>query len=326
MINKWKAIRASIMILACGMFLLPLTGCGKSEAQAVSPQPPASGESAKKNDAPKPPGHDEVLFETDMVKELRRTDTGYVHDEKIPAGQILGVFRFVGLAKGAKSPPTKVVELSGPNAIKDPQKDELEFYSRMKVKEERYIHHDYLVPANAVVMLKGVKVGRRPQLSRPIFNVSFGRLQNQYIFCAPNERPFLSTWDSYPCHIEIASARSGNVLFKDTLNYQEGEAVGGRISPPKPVQAPIIKDIGRYTISCKRHPWQRAHLFIVDNPYATVGYGSVVLDGVPVGTHTLEVWHPIYEPLKKTIQVEVTQDKTTEIAIEFKAPPDLAAQ
>ena len=51
-----------------------------------------------------------------------------------------------------------------------------------------------------------------------------------------------------------------------------------------------------------------------------------LIENAPIGKHTLEVWHPLYEPVRKTVDVEIKKDETTEIVVKFKTPDFLKEQ
>jgi len=104
---------------------------------------------------------------------------------------------------------------------------------------------------------------------------------------------------------------------------------------PENRQIRTLDEQGIYAIQCKRHPWHRAYMFVVQNPYVTVTVpshdwnpvyaGQFSMADVPPGHHTIEVWHPEYEPEQKTYEVDIEPDKATELEIKFKVPPILEA-
>jgi plastocyanin len=68
---------------------------------------------------------------------------------------------------------------------------------------------------------------------------------------------------------------------------------------------------------CDVHPWMTGYLIVNDNPFfqTTGDDGSFTLDKVPVGTYTLEAWHPRYG--LKTAKVTVEADKTAEAKFSY---------
>jgi len=65
---------------------------------------------------------------------------------------------------------------------------------------------------------------------------------------------------------------------------------------------------------------------VVDNPYVAVTAtdykrrSNFTLDGVPPGKHTVEVWHAFCEPVRRTFEVEIEQDRIKEIRVDFHPP------
>jgi hypothetical protein len=91
----------------------------------------------------------------------------------------------------------------------------------------------------------------------------------------------------------------------------------------QPAKAPAIvrKDLGKAgtaaSLKCDVHPWMRAHLPITDHPFfdVTESNGAFMIKNVPVGTYTLEAWHPELG-LKKT-RVRVRKGKITQAKFVF---------
>jgi hypothetical protein len=152
------------------------------------------------------------------------------------------------------------------------------------------------------------------------------------------ERANIGTYDGYPCRISFTllegRKRLGegevSAFDKDTIKPLGG---GGQhfTARPKMAQSPPLLETGMIEIACARHPWQRGYLCVWDSPYAAVvpGHhdpdqvGKATLDGIPVGRHTVEVWHPAYEPQAKAVAVEIKENETTELKIEFRWPQAL---
>ncbi|HVK78475.1 MAG TPA: DUF2012 domain-containing protein [Kofleriaceae bacterium] len=90
-------------------------------------------------------------------------------------------------------------------------------------------------------------------------------------------------------------------------------------------QQPAItrKDLGAagdvVSLHCDVHPWMAGWAVITDHPYFAVtgADGAFVLKDVPVGTYTLEAWHPTLG--LKTAKVKVTRGKTAKATFTFAA-------
>lgn len=71
-------------------------------------------------------------------------------------------------------------------------------------------------------------------------------------------------------------------------------------------------------VKCEVHPWMRAYIGVVDNPFygTTADEGSVQLKDLPPGDYVIEAWHEKYGA--QTQKVTVT-DADQEIKFDFKA-------
>lgn len=68
---------------------------------------------------------------------------------------------------------------------------------------------------------------------------------------------------------------------------------------------------GTYRVECDTHTWMKSYILVFDHPYFTVTdeKGQFVLKNVPVGKHTIRVWHEVLG--EHTTEVVVTpKDKT----------------
>ena len=90
-----------------------------------------------------------------------------------------------------------------------------------------------------------------------------------------------------------------------------------RLSP-----AELRTDWTRWTlerVGCDIHPWMRAYLAIIDNPYfgVTGADGSVTLKQVPPGQYVVGVWH---EKLgTKELPVKLEAKGTAKLAFTYGA-------
>jgi len=72
-----------------------------------------------------------------------------------------------------------------------------------------------------------------------------------------------------------------------------------------------------FKVTCDVHSWMTGWIVVTDSPYvvATDVSGTFKIEGVPAGTHTLEVWH---ETLGRVTQeVTVTDGQATDMNIEL---------
>jgi Carboxypeptidase regulatory-like domain len=90
-----------------------------------------------------------------------------------------------------------------------------------------------------------------------------------------------------------------------------------------PAAAPVKKDVPAgaewLRLKCDVHPWMAAYVAVSPHPYfATTGEdGAFSLEGVPVGTYTLEAWHETFGT--KTAEVTVKEGAAAEVSFEFSA-------
>jgi len=70
-------------------------------------------------------------------------------------------------------------------------------------------------------------------------------------------------------------------------------------------------------ITCDVHSWMLGWLVVMPHRHfgVTDERGAARIDGVPVGTHTVEVWHETLGKLAKDVTVK--PDATTDVAFEF---------
>lgn len=90
-----------------------------------------------------------------------------------------------------------------------------------------------------------------------------------------------------------------------------------RAMPPKVKQMDVTFDYAeRIKFTCDAHDWMKSYIVVAEHPYYAVtgDDGTFRFENVPLGTHTIEVWH---EALGKQKQ-EVTVAAGEEVTVEFK--------
>jgi len=285
-------------------------------------------------------GTTEILVNPDTAGVLHEEPT-YVQKADAPCGKLSGVCRFVG--RPQQAPPHPAEDLvKGPYAIRDPVEGEVDYYQNIKIRGARYFartRRREIRPSHVVLMFRDVTEGRRAPLKPTGFFAMHGyvrALSGNYggrtniTFTRPNTRVTFFTYEAYPCTFRLTRAEGGKRVFEGRVTYKDQGAkrakeVGGGhkiwiASKPDPIQTPILRDLGLYKVTTKRHPWKLGYVFLVDNPYVAVVGGSFDIADLPVGKHRMDIWHPAYEPLAKTVEFEIFKDETTEVAIEFKRP------
>ena len=66
-----------------------------------------------------------------------------------------------------------------------------------------------------------------------------------------------------------------------------------------------LKWEGTYRVECDTHTWMKSYILVFNHPFYTVtdAKGVFVLDKVPVGKHTLRVWHEVLGEQTATVIV-----------------------
>jgi plastocyanin len=80
-----------------------------------------------------------------------------------------------------------------------------------------------------------------------------------------------------------------------------------------------------YRIRCDVHPWMAAWVLVSDHPYFAVtgDGGSFRIENVPLGTYTLEAWHPYLG--KQTAQIKVEPGQPVGATFAAFTPADYKA-
>ena len=335
--------------------LLLLHGCGRHEEAAAPAEEPADPALKMPEKIPGMPEQSAESATEVMVKGGydRRALGTYFHDPKLPGGTIVGTCRFVeGAAVPAFGDEQAVDPASGPDAIPDPRPGEVAYYKNIEIKKPQLVLKSgrkgafSYQPYHAMLILKDVRTGRRPPLSRPVMSIRNGQLMvgdesnsgcQNLQFAPQHERAQFTTWDSYPSRFALTHRDGGKVLYEEEVSYvqsKEKQAFNAEKNAgtavmsyaPTFISSPALRERGIFALTDKRHPWIRGYLAVVDNPYVDVARLDykrrciIQMDGVPPGRHTVEVFHPFFKPARASFEVEVSADKSTEITVEFLPP------
>ncbi|MBI4848553.1 MAG: carboxypeptidase regulatory-like domain-containing protein [Nitrospirae bacterium] len=223
-------------------------------------------------------------------------------------GAIKGVVKFKG-----SIPPNESIAID----------KNIEVCGTAQVLNEYLVYDSRL--KNAVVFIDSPKQGKPlPKDSVVTLNirncrvsplVSIGFVGGKFVF--KNEDDILHTlqlklWLEYQ---RLASARP----------LKDGATIYNIAFPTKDkqIEKPIKEyyryhtDTGFIRVTSNSDPWMRGYVYVFDHPYAAVtdGRGEFVLDNLPPGEYTLNVWHEDAGLQKKNIKV--TPSGTVEVEIEF---------
>jgi len=332
------------------ILLVSSMGCGKDKERPkitnVVPEKKEEESPEEKFKALKIPGGDEEQKagrQTILIKSTGRAQR-YRHEPHLPAGNVNGICY---MPAGAPKPANRPVNVR--SAVKRPEATELDYYKKFPPKEEswtgRRLDSGGRAVAGAVIILRDIKVGPSPLPEAPRFSVWQVKLRPRVALIPKNYRMQFRTYDWFSCYFVLSRLDTGKKIFeaempgnrktktqgdgfvidaktKDELpggSWYKGQWMGLAV----PVQTKPIREAGIYVVTCRRHPWQKAYLVTIDNPYAAVSEaryrrGTFSLKKVPEGKWKVDVWHPVYEPVKKSMHVEIKRDETLQLNIEFK--------
>ena len=321
---------------------------GGCEDSAASRPPATSTPSTRPAEKPIDPELPEgVTDQTDAGMEIlvknprpdRRDDEGaYRKDDKIPVGRLVGAVKWadpvIPRAEASKLLNTPL-DLRGADRIPDPQPGETEYYENLKLQRP----YDFVAgdpdyhPTGVVLIVRDVKVGRRDRFVRPTFMVRQGHFRPHILFSPLGDRVMFGTYDSYPTDLRMVCLATGRGVLQDKVSAFDRDTIkplgGGGLhytARPTMLQSEVLTEAGAYEIRGTRHLWKSAYVFALDNPYATVvegpwsGRGRFEFADLPVGTWTIDVWHPACKPVQSSYTVTVRKDETTELAVLIHPP------
>jgi hypothetical protein len=298
----------TLVILLIFFLITPavlMTGCGKTEPPKQEPPP----KEEKKLEPEKKEEEEMSTIEMDDPELVMKRKKAYMRENNMRAGTLLGGLRFKGKLKRARDLEISLIDMEkGEYALKGADGREIAYYKNIQLKEEKYIKvvHDTVYPAHAVIMIENIKKGRKPMIEARATYINQGRISDDILFSPIYERYMIGTKESYATDIVVEHLETGKEVFKGNVKAM--------------VQTPVLREYGIYSVKSTNHPWKEAFAVVVVNPYvADASYNFTIRD-IPVGKHTLRVWHPAYEPEQKTYEIDIAKDETTEIIINFKAP------
>lgn len=95
-----------------------------------------------------------------------------------------------------------------------------------------------------------------------------------------------------------------------------------------PGAAPIVQSFARAEVAvpvkCNVHPWMKAYIGVLDNPYfqVTGKDGSFDIKNVPPGTYTLVAWHELYGPTEQSVTVAASAEQKVNVTVKATAGSD----
>jgi len=78
-----------------------------------------------------------------------------------------------------------------------------------------------------------------------------------------------------------------------------------------------LKWDGIYRVECDTHTWMKAYILVFKHPFYAVtdAKGGFMLENIPVGSHTLRIWHEVLG--EQTLIVIVEPNKDTQVVFRF---------
>ena len=178
-----------------------------------------------------------------------------------------------------------------------------------------------------------------PPMTQDVVPGEHGTLQNVVVYLQADfnkyrfEQPTTPvTIDQKGCMYEphVLALRTGQ-----TLDVVNSDPVTHNIHPTPednrewnqsqpPGAPPIMQTFAREEVSipvkCNVHPWMKAYIAVLNNPYfqVTGKDGSFDLKNVPPGTYKLIAWHELYGTQEQDITIMPKKPKTTTLVFHAK--------
>lgn len=108
----------------------------------------------------------------------------------------------------------------------------------------------------------------------------------------------------------------GRLAGKDLINKQQGPKAADLTIDPAAAKPDDVVEL-----ECGIHPWMHAYVVVDDSPYAAVtdASGKFEIKDLPVGTYTLEAWHPTLGT--KSMQIVIGKGKRGDVTARFSYKP-----
>jgi len=106
-------------------------------------------------------------------------------------------------------------------------------------------------------------------------------------------------------------------LLHNVKSFSEANLPFNRAHPKGRTISVVVRKPEIIRVECDLHSWMRAWVVVADHPFyvLTQDQGEFVLDNVPPGTHTLQVWHESLGTVTK--DVTVGEKGITTVTVEF---------
>lgn len=115
-----------------------------------------------------------------------------------------------------------------------------------------------------------------------------------------------------------ATTHNIHAIPRDNREWNMSQAPGAA-----PIEQKFARPEVMVPVKCNQHPWMRAWVGIVSNPFyaVTTGDGTYTLKGLPPGDYTIEAWTALGGmPQTQDQQVTVGPKESKSVDFKFKAP------
>lgn len=121
---------------------------------------------------------------------------------------------------------------------------------------------------------------------------------------------------------QTVNVTNGDQTFHNVRGTRDGQTRFNHAQPSgaKEIVEPDLGKAGDViTFRCDVHPWMRAYAVVSDHPFFAVtgDDGRFTIAEVPVGTYTLEAWHPTLGLQKQKVTVKA--GKPARVTFRFRA-------
>ena len=208
------------------------------------------------------------------------------------------------------------------------------------------VHFEGKVPAGKPISMAAdpvcAKQHSAPLMAQDIMADSKGNLQNVVVFVSeglgdqkfdPPSEPAVVEQKGcmYQPHVMAVRANQKLELVNDdptSHNIHPVPANNREWNKAEPPGTKMEDSFAREEIAipvkCNVHPWMKAYIGVLDNPYfqVTGKDGSFSIKNVPPGTYTLVAWHELYGPTEQMVTVAASQEQKVNVAVKATAGSD----
>ncbi len=180
--------------------------------------------------------------------------------------------------------------------------------------------------AGAIIFMKDIKTNKPPKQRTNTIKSLDCRFTPFIGLLEKGEDLTFENWDPVLHSIEVfqSTAKGGRLLFRENLashrhsrksDFLQSEKSGIHQSGPPLTYE--IRDEGILFFRCPLHEYMEAWAMVLSHDYYAISDedGHFSISGIPTGTHTLIVWHPIGQ-IEQTVNIK--DQETLELDLDFQ--------